>query len=256
MSLRVALVLMVAPVAFTPVASAAGDNPAAAGKRLFGRYCVACHGANGAGVARPRTAGAGPLHEQTTQRVLAPSLHGVGALAPDFYLRTGYMPLQKIGQQPRRRRVLLDDTQIRALVAYVASLGKGPAIPRPRPERGNLSEGMRLFTAHCAACHQVVAAGGYVTGAVPPSLAADSPTQIAEAVRIGPYVMPTFTKKALDDRELDSIIRYVQYAKDPDDRGGWSIGHLGPIPEGLVTWFVAATALVLVCLALGRRLHS
>jgi quinol---cytochrome-c reductase cytochrome c subunit len=95
-----------------------------------------------------------------------------------------------------------------------------------------------------------------VTGAVPPSLAAATPRQIAEAVRIGPYVMPTFTKKSLSDRELDSIIRYVEYAKDPDDRGGWSIGHLGPIPEGLVAWFVGAAALVLVCIVLGRRLSS
>ena len=28
------------------------------------------------------------------------------------------------------------------------------------------------------------------------------------------------------------------YAKHPDDRGGWAIGHLGPVPEGLVTWLI------------------
>jgi quinol---cytochrome-c reductase cytochrome c subunit len=253
---RVALGLLATALALAPAASGAIGDPVTQGKRLFGRYCVACHGANGEGVTRPRTAGAGPLHEQSTQQVVAPSLRGVGALAADFYLRTGYMPLQKLGKQPRRRRVFFDETEIRALVAYVASLGKGPVIPTPHPERGNLSEGMRLFTDRCAGCHQVVGAGGYVTGAVPPSLAAATPRQIAEAVRIGPYVMPTFTKKSLSDRELDSIIRYVEYAKDPDDRGGWSIGHLGPIPEGLVAWFVGAAALVLVCIVLGRRLSS
>jgi ubiquinol-cytochrome c reductase cytochrome c subunit len=68
--------------------------------------------------------------------------------------------------------------------------------------------------------------------------------------------MPTFTQKAISDRQLDSIIRYIQYAKHPDDRGGWAIGHLGPIPEGLVTWFLGAAALVVVCLAIGRRLRS
>ena len=34
-----------------------------------------------------------PLRDQTQQRGIGPSLRGVGALAADFYLRTGYMPL-------------------------------------------------------------------------------------------------------------------------------------------------------------------
>jgi ubiquinol-cytochrome c reductase cytochrome c subunit len=151
--------------------------------------------------------------------------------------------------------VLFSEQQLRALVAYVASLGGGPAIPQPHPERGNLSAGLHLYTVHCAGCHQVVAVGGFVTGAVPPSLAPDTAVQIAEAVRIGPYVMPTFSKKAISDRQLDSIIRYVEYARHPDDRGGLAIGHLGPIPEGMVTWFFAASVLVAFCLLIGRRLR-
>ena len=87
-----------------------------------------------------------------------------------------------------------------------------------------------------------------MTGASPPPLEDATPTQIAEAVRIGPYVMPRFSKRTALDRELDSIVRYVQYAKHPDDRGGWAIGHLGPVPEGLVTWFIGADALVGVCM--------
>ena len=148
------------------------------------------------------------------------------------------------------------ERQIRALVAYVASLGKGPPIPRPDPAKGNLSQGLHLFTEHCAGCHQVVAEGGLVTGAVPPALEDDSPVQVAQAVRIGPYVMPTFSKKAISDAQLNSIIAYVDYAKHPDDRGGWALGHVGPIPEGLVTWFIAATALVLLCVIIGKRLSS
>ncbi len=226
------------------------------GEHLYGQYCLACHGENGSGVTTPTRIGGGPLREQTVQEALAPPLGGVGALAADFYLRTGYMPLRRVGSQPRRTRVLLPDDQIRALTAYVASLGKGPPIPTPRPERGNLSQGQHLFAENCAGCHQVAAAGGYVTGAVPPSLADATPTQVAEAVRIGPYVMPRFSKRLLPDRELDSIIRYVEYTKHPDDRGGWSLGRLGPVPEGLVTWFLAAAALVSVCLVIGRRLRT
>jgi len=177
----------------------------------------------------------------------------VGARSAEFYLRTGYMPLQSPDDQPRRTRVLFTEQQIRALVAYVASLGGGPPIPRPHPERGSLSEGMHLFTTNCAGCHQVVAEGGYVTGARVPPLEDATPTQIAQAVRIGPYLMPRFSEQDLSDRELDSIVRYVEYAKHPEDPGGWALGHLGPFPEGLVTWLVAGSALVAVCLLLGRR---
>jgi ubiquinol-cytochrome c reductase cytochrome c subunit len=212
------------------VATAA--TPVTTGKHLYGQFCAQCH--------------------DTSK---APDLRGVGALAADFYLTTGYMPLPHLGVQPRRGRTL-DQAQIRALVAYVASLGTGPAIPTPHPGRGNLAKGMQLFTDHCSGCHQVMAEGGYVTGAVPPQLGADTPTQIAEAVRIGPNVMPKFAPRAISNAQLDSIIRYVQYTRHPDNRGGWGIGHIGPVPEGLVTWFFAVVALIGVCLAVGRRLRT
>jgi ubiquinol-cytochrome c reductase cytochrome c subunit len=209
---------------------------------------------NANGVTSPKSIGAGPGRQQIRQRGLGPSLHGVGARSADFYLRTGYMPLQRLGLQPRRSRSPLSERQITELIAYVASLGDGPPIPTPHPERGDLSLGMKLFTDHCAGCHQVVAEGGYVTGAVPPPLEDATPRQIAEAVRIGPYVMPRFSKKSITPHELDSIVAYVQYAKNPDDRGGWSLGHVGPVPEGLVTWFIAATALIFTCMLVGKRL--
>jgi ubiquinol-cytochrome c reductase cytochrome c subunit len=165
------------------------------------------------------------------------------------------MPLRRNGVQPRRSQLLLGPAQIDALIAYVASLGKGPAVPAPHPERGDLSQGQQLFTERCAGCHQIVAAGGYVTDAVPPSLHDATDVQIAEAVRIGPYVMPTFSRKAISDAQLDSIIRYVDYTKHPDDRGGWSLGHVGPVPEGLATWFFGMTVLVAFCLVIGTRLR-
>ena len=235
---RASLVAVVA-LALPLGAAAATPDQVRQGYHLYGQYCISCHGAGG-----------------SAQKGIAPSLQGVGALAADFYLRTGYMPLPHVGLQPRRKRVLFTEPQLQALIAYVASLAPGPAIPMPHPERGNLSQGEHLFADHCAGCHQIVAEGGYVTGALPPPLEDATPVQVAEAVRIGPYVMPRFSKKALSDRQLDSIIRYVEYAKNPDDRGGWAIGHLGPIPEGLVTWLLAMTVLVAVCIVLGRRHRS
>jgi ubiquinol-cytochrome c reductase cytochrome c subunit len=255
-----ATVIAVGLLAAGPAAAASGtpqDPLAAYGYHLYGEYCLSCHGGNAAGrYDEPSSAtGAGPGREQGQQGGIGPSLHGVGALAADFYLRTGYMPLRRIGLQPRREHVLLSDHQINALVAYIATFG-GPPIPTPRPALGSLSHGLALFTEHCAGCHQVMAEGGYVTGGVPPSLGEATPRQVAEAVRIGPYVMPKFSRRAISDRQLDSIVRYVEYTKHPARPGGWGLGFLGPVPEGLVTWFLAIPLLIGLCLLLGSRFRT
>jgi len=242
-------------------AAAASGTPksplAAYGYHLYGEYCLSCHGANAAGrYHEPSTAtGAGPGRAQGQQGGIGPSLDGVGALAADFYLRTGYMPLRQIGLQPRREPVILGEHQIRALVAYVATFG-GPPIPTPQPARGSLSQGLSLFTEHCAGCHQIDVQGGYVTNAVAPRLTQASPVEIAEAVRTGPYLMPRFSGKQISDEQLDSLIRYVLYAKHPDDRGGWALGHVGPVPEGLVAWFVGIVLLIATCAVIGKRIES
>ena len=221
------------------------------GSQLYAANCSSCHGIDGRGVINPPQGGIGNIKGR------GPSLRGVGALAADFYLRTGYMPLRKPDEQPYRTRVLFSDREIRAMTAYVASLGKGPPVPAPQPQTGSLSKGLHLFTEHCAGCHQVVAEGGYVTDARVPLLKGGvTPTQIAEAVRIGPYYMPKFSAKAISDKDLNSIIAYVQASKQPNDRGGWGIGHIGPVPEGIVTWFIAAIALILTCALIGKRIRE
>jgi ubiquinol-cytochrome c reductase cytochrome c subunit len=152
--------------------------------------------------------------------------------------------------------VLFNEREIRALVKYVASLGNGPPVPNPAPEQGDQAEGLRLFTQHCAGCHQVAGEGGYVTNARVPRLKEATPQQIAEAVRTGPYLMPSFSRRAISDRQLDSIIAYLQAAKTPDDRGGWGIGHIGPVPEGIIAWLIAAVVLVGFCALIGERLRA
>ena len=257
MRARAGLIGALATLVLAASPAAAAPTPVEQGKHLYGEYCVACHGAGGSGISRRGDRiGGGPGRSQSQEPGMGPSLRDVGELAPDFYLRTGYMPLPRVGLQPRRSRVLFSDRQIRALIAYVASLGKGPAIPRPHPERGSVSRGQKLFNDHCAGCHQIVAEGGYVTDAVAPPLENATATQVAEAVRIGPYVMPRFSPRRLSDADVNSIIAYVTYAKHPDDRGGWALGHIGPVPEGLVTWFIAAVALIAVCVVIGKRLKA
>jgi ubiquinol-cytochrome c reductase cytochrome c subunit len=243
--LFVAMMLMsgLGVVALTPCAQAATQPPIVApanagGRELFAANCARCHGTRGEGVT-------------------APSLQETSPRTVDFYLRTGYMPLANPGDQPERRGPQFPQRELRALADYVDSISSGTApIPRPHPERGRLSDGLRLFTEHCAGCHQVVAGGGVVTGARVPPLAGIPAVEIAEAVRTGPYVMPTFSEKDISDAELDSIIAYVRYTDNPDDPGGWGIGHLGPFPEGMITWLLAAIVLVATCVLIGERMRS
>jgi ubiquinol-cytochrome c reductase cytochrome c subunit len=230
--MRVTLLVLLVLATATPAL-------AANGAALFAENCARCHGATGAGM-----------------RDRGPSLQGVGAQAADFYLRTGYMPLASPHDQPYRSRVLFSETELRAMVQYVASLATGPPIPQPAASSGSVSAGQKLFVDHCAGCHQIVGEGGYVTGARVPPLEHATDRQIAEAVRIGPYLMPRFPRTQISDDDLNSLIAYVDYAKHPKDDGGWALGHLGPWPEGLVTWLVAGASLVVLCLLIGRRLPS
>jgi ubiquinol-cytochrome c reductase cytochrome c subunit len=221
------------------VLAAAAPAYGADGKSLFDAGCSRCHGSLGQG-----------LPDR------GPSLGDAGALAADFYLRTGYMPLAAPHDQPGRTRVLFDERQLAALVGYVASLGHGPAVPHPHWQTASVAAGRELFASNCAGCHQIVARGGVVTGARVPPLDQATPRQIAEAVRIGPYLMPRFTPRRLTAAQLDDVIAYVQYTKHPDDAGGLPIGDLGPWPEGMVTWLVAAAVLVALCCVFGRRLRA
>lgn len=217
------------------------------GRGLFAANCSSCHGSLGEGVKKPNPKGAEGITGQ------GPSLRGVGELAPDFYLRTGRMPLEEAGEQPERQAPQFNDHEIKALVAYVDSFGGGPKIPLPHPAYDHLTEGMSLFTEHCAGCHQIVGEGGFVTGAKVPVLQHANARQIAEAVRIGPYLMPRFSKKAISDGDLNKIIAYVLHSHNPNDQGGLGIGHIGPVPEGMVAWLVAAVVLVGVCVIIGER---
>jgi ubiquinol-cytochrome c reductase cytochrome c subunit len=221
------------------------------GAALFAANCASCHGPRGEGVYPP------PYQHGASGigRGAGPSLIGTGALAADFYVRTGYMPLGNARHQPELNRDLWSGRERRALVAFIASLAKGPPVPNPNPSAGRLNEGQELFTEHCAGCHQIAAEGGVVTGARVPPIQDVSSREIAEAVRTGPFVMPAFTSRDISDRELDSIIAYVKATKR-HDAGGWGIGHLGPIPEGMVTWLLAAVVLIAVCVMLGSGLRS
>lgn len=205
------------------------------GRALFVQACATCHGFDARGVGG-----------------MGPSLIGVGAQAADFYLSTGRMPLNNPRDPPVRNPPMFNRQQIDDLVAYVGSFG-GPPIPVVDPAQGNLAHGLQAFALHCAGCHQIDGAGGIVTGGIAPPLNQATAVQVVEALRIGPFLMPRFTAQELSTYDVNSIARYVLFARHPVDRGGWGIGHIGPVPEGMVAWFIAFVALVLVARLIGER---
>jgi ubiquinol-cytochrome c reductase cytochrome c subunit len=218
----------------SPPAPAPG-SPAAQGRTLFVSGCSSCHGFTARGVP-----GKGP------------SLIGVGAQAADFYLSTGRMPLAIPRVEPVRNPPIYTPRERREIVAYVGGLG-GPPIPKVDPAAGNLKRGFADFADNCAGCHAVTAKGGVVPNGVAPSLQQATATQIAEAVRVGPYLMPRFPNTQIGPNELNDLTRYVLSTHHLDNRGGWGIGNIGPVPEGLVAWGLAMVSLLLICRALGER---
>ena len=245
---RLALVLAAACGLMATVSATAGGQSSSApltsgdaaalavrGRTLFAEGCASCHGTDLRGL-----------------RGRGPSLIGAGAAAADFYLSTGRMPLDNPTDQPDRAEPAYARGDIAALVAYVGSFG-GPGVPRIDVRAGDVGRGRTAFAERCAGCHQIVARGGIVTGGAVPALDKSTATQLAEAVRIGPYLMPKFGAAQLDARRLADLAAYVDYTRHPDDRGGWAIGHLGPIPEGMVAWLLAGLVLLAVARVIGER---
>jgi ubiquinol-cytochrome c reductase cytochrome c subunit len=215
--------------------STPAGGPAARGRALYLQSCASCHGEDLRG--RPKQ---------------GPSLRGAGPAAVDFYLSTGRMPIDSPTDEPTRASPAFARPDIAALVAYVGSFG-GPGIPAVNPARGSIARGKEAFTERCAGCHQVVARGGIITGAYVPALRDVTPRQLGEAVRIGPYLMPKFGPRQVGARELNDLAAYARFTHRPDDRGGWGIGNLGPVPEGLVAWLLGGVVLLAVVRVLGER---
>ncbi|MDQ6682605.1 MAG: c-type cytochrome [Chloroflexota bacterium] len=199
-----------------------------AGQQVYAARCASCHGADGEG---------------TTN---GSSLLGVGAAAADFQLRTGRMPFTATpGTQAVRKPPAFDVTTIENLDAFVSTLGQGPAIPSPIVDRATVSSGQTLFINNCAACHGATANGGAVGGgALAPPLDQATPVEVAEALLIGPGQMPVFS--GLSDADRNALVSYVAFLQTPDHPGGFSIGGVGPVPEGFVAWVLGLGLLLVI----------
>jgi ubiquinol-cytochrome c reductase cytochrome c subunit len=215
----------------------------ASGRELYLTGCVSCHGEGGVG---------------TNQ---GPSLIGVGAASVDFYLTTGRMPAaQGTPYQPPRKDPAYDTDQIAALVAYVSSLGPGPAVPEVNVGNADAARGGVLFRANCASCHQSAGAGGALSyGQSAPTLKHATATQVVEAMRVGPGQMPVFSEATFTEQDANDIAAYVEYLHAPDNRGGAALGGNGPVPEGFVALIVGLGGLLAISVwivGVRRGLHT
>ena len=202
----------------------------AAGQELFVKTCATCHGMNAQGTS------------------LAPSLVGVGAAAVDFQMSTGRMPGKDIGPEMDRKPVTFTPAQIHAIADYVASLGGGPTIPsaaQVSTTGANTALGQSLFITDCAQCHNFDGAGGALTyGKFAPALTESTPTQIYEAMLTGPEAMPVFSDTTITPAQKRDIIDYITRLRAEPNPGGFSLGRIGPVTEGLVAFLGGIAALV------------
>jgi ubiquinol-cytochrome c reductase cytochrome c subunit len=207
------------------------------GQALYDSSCAACHGPQGGGTAD------------------GPALVDSGAAAVDFMLRTGRMPQPAPDQPVRRGRPAFAEADIEALVAYVASFGQGPAIPGVQVnDSSDLAAGRAAYVATCAACHGAAGSGDAVGGgAVAPPLLDTAPTQVGEAIRVGPGAMPAFDARQVSDKDLSSIAAYLAYLRTKAAPGGETVGGVGPVAEGYVAWLIYLAGLLVVTRWIERR---
>lgn len=211
------------------------------GEALYVTGCSSCHGTEGGGV----------IDAEGERR--GPSLLESGEASAYYYLHTGRMPLANSNDQAMRKDRAYAEDDIEALVAYVASLGDGPDLPEIDVAAGDLAEGGLLYRSNCQACHAAAGVGGALSyGRAAPNIHPAEPLEIAAAVRVGPGQMPGYDSSVFDSAELDSLVRYVQYLDQPADPGGASLGRVGPIPEGFVTWVIGLGALIAAIVWIGK----
>jgi len=182
---------------------------------------------------------------------------GVGAAAVDFQVGTGRMPATGGGPQvPQKKRVFTPD-EIAALAAYVASLGPGPAVPNPsdyslaglseEQRQEAIARGGQIFLTNCTACHNFEGSGGAMPrGGYAPKIRGVEPKYIFEAMLTGPQAMDNFSNGNLSVDEKRDIIAYLQSLQDNPDYGGFGMGGIGPVSEGMFAWIVGIGSLVLV----------
>lgn len=210
------------------------------GRELYLIGCASCHGLNAAGI----LADGGAAN-------YGPTLVGVGAAAVHFQVGTGRMPMAAAAPQAPDKPRVYDELETAALAAYIASLAPGPPIPAEElydpsgVDAEGIAEGGGFFRANCTACHNSVGAGGALPdGRYAPALTGVDDVYIYEAMITGPQQMPVFGDGTIPPEEKREIIAYINSIEEQPNYGGFGLGGLGPVAEGLVAWVVGMGVLI------------
>ncbi|MFC6159919.1 cytochrome bc1 complex diheme cytochrome c subunit [Kribbella jiaozuonensis] len=235
-----------------PRSATGADGPQSdqieAGRRLFAVGCSSCHGLHAEG----GTNGSG--------RIAGPSLIGVGAAAVDFQVSTGRMPAAQTKAQIPQKPPVYTEEEIAQLAAYVASLAPGPAIPSSdeydvsKVTQADIVRGGELFRTNCTACHNFAGRGGALpNGRYAPSLMGTTPRNMYQAMLTGPQEMPVFSDSVMLPEDKRAIIAYIVALQQANDPGGFGLGRLGPVSEGLWGWLIGIGLLVVVAVWIGAK---
>ena len=176
---------------------AAGAQDDALGRELYETQCAACHATDGTGV-----------------EDRGPPLTDEGRASVDFVLRTGRMPLAAPGMQAKPGPTRYTEEQIVALVDYAGAFGDGPDIPDVDPARGDLANGRPAVPAQLRGLPRRVRVPGRRSAAAArrPTSSTSTPTEIGEAILVGPGAMPVFG--SFTDQDLDDVAAYIGDLRD------------------------------------------
>lgn len=177
------------------------------GQQVFAAKCASCHtlkAANAQGTIGPnldatfRAARAQGLKESAFADVVAGQIRN-----PGQYATGGKDELQ--ANMPKDLVTGQDLRDVAAFVATYAGTDKPP--PGGQPAGGGTS-GKAIFTANCASCHTLKAAGA--TGTVGPNLDDLKPSFMRAKKQVinGGAAMPPF-KGRLTDEQIDAVARFV-----------------------------------------------
>jgi ubiquinol-cytochrome c reductase cytochrome c subunit len=233
----VAVALFVRPASGATTPSPTAPAPAQV-RTIYLADCATCHGADGAGTVR------------------GPSLLIAGRAGVDFYLSTGRMPLGSPTQAVQRHPPRYDPPTIAALIDYISHLPgfSGPDIPVVDTTNADIGDGGSLYRLNCAACHAWSGRGGALLYRPAPALGQATPTQIVEAMLVGPGNMPKFGPPAVSPPQRNDIAAYTQnITRHPNDAGGFALWHLGPLPEGGMAVFAGILLLLVLARYIGTR---
>lgn len=243
--------------AITPdaqIATAQRDDQAliAEGKDLYDVACITCHGMNLQGV-----------------EDRGPSLVGVGAGSTYFQVHSGRMPMADNEAQAERKKPRYSEHQIIALAAYVDLHGGGPGIitdpdgsiaqeslrgASGESRAEEIARGSELFRLNCASCHNFTGRGGALSaGKFAPVLDPANDQELYQAMLTGPQNMPKFSDRQLTPDEKKDIIAFIRDTDSKVSPGGYGLGGLGPVTEGVAIWLVGIVALIGATLWIGSR---